>query len=777
MQPAGSNGGDNDLKPQWDKSYDSKTVGHLMARAREAHEAGNVVDALRYAKDAKRRQPLNADIKMTLAQLHIQMGSFDKAVDEIYNLLDLDPKNPALLRLTGYCLEKIGRNEEALHLYERFARIARTSEKPHYYMGSVLFKLERIDEAIEAYETAVEINPDIPESHEALGAAWHQVERYEEAIASFKKAISVDPDYAPAYNSLGTSYFADGKKEQGMEYVRRAIQIDPNLSAAYANLGSMAAMAKNTRVAMEMYSAALNRDPYNASVWKNLLIAINDELPKAEGWEIDEPNRDLEAKPLGRWHYEESIRFSKAGDSYKSARHLIAAIRADSQVPKYFNDLGAILGGTTYPILAVHFFQMALFMNPNFELAESNLQKHIITLGEVRSARVEQQYLDIIKQNPTNSLIHYRLGNFYATQGKYTNALPHMVSAVQLSPANIMPRLGLTRTLYAGGQIDHALETLLGCFDVDPTSFAAWQQLFLALHLMLPKLPEGEALKQPEETLESAALAAWHYRRGLQSDTSNSNQWIHAARHLHVAVVNDPTIPEYFDDYGMLIKEKLSARVALPFFQKALISDEKNKTFQAHFEKGRMAAKEERFALGKNLRLAQLKEDPTNPQRLIDIALFLAQNDRLADTLPYLQRAIEYSPTNQSAIITLARVQHQSGDTAASIETIEQLIQLEPENAFFKFRKAYLISAHNEASSEQIKLGLSFMEAVLASAGADATANLYRVNATLFARNGEYEKAVRQAVAAAKLAQKEGDEDAAREILAEAQQYKSLAEK
>ena len=296
LAPINAKNGDLEIKPQWDRTFDNQTVSHLMLKARESYEQGNLTNSLRHLKDAKRRLPLNADIKIMLSHIYISLGKYDEALDEIYNLLDADPKNPTYLRITGFCHDQLGQYEKSIDVYERFARSARTSEKPHMYLGSALFKLDRIDEAIEAYEKAVAINPDNAETHEALGSAWHQAERYEEAIASFKKAIAADPNFAPAYNSLGTTYFADGKEEQGMENVRRAILVDPNFSDAFANLGSMYALQKQTKKAIELYTRALDKNISNTRAWDNLLIAIGDELPKPKGWEIATPNRTLDGR-------------------------------------------------------------------------------------------------------------------------------------------------------------------------------------------------------------------------------------------------------------------------------------------------------------------------------------------------------------------------------------------------------------------------------------------------------------------------------------------------
>ena len=770
-------GGELGMKPQWDRSYDSQTVDNLMLKAREFYDAGNLLEALRLIRDAKRRLPLSTNIKLTLSHVYIELGRYESGLDEIYSLLDAEPKNPGYLRMSGYCLEKLGKYEEALQLYERFSRVARTSEKPQFYIGAVLFKLDRIDEAIDAYEKAVDINPENAETHEALGAAWHQVERYDEAIAQFKKAIALDPEYAPAYNSLGTTYFADEKHEQGMEYVKRAIQVDPRFSPAYSNLGSMHARLQDTRTAVELYSAAIDLDPYNSDAWRNLFLAIDDQMPKTKDSEFEAAPDSIE-DPVKRahWHYLESARFKKKDDTYTSARHLMAAIQSNTDVPAYFNDLGVILGRTTFPRLAVHFYNMALIMNPNYELAQKNLNEHINMLDEVAKNRMERGLIEQVTANPESSLARYQLGNFYAVQGAMSNALPHMISAAGLAPDNVLPRLGLTRVLYASGQLESALETLLSCFEISPKSLEAWQQLFLALHLMIPTLPDGELLPEPDEELEPAALAAWHYRQAVQQDATDTNKWVYAARHMHMATITDPTIPEYYDDYGALLEQGINPRLAVPFYQKAALMDEKNPTFAQHLEAARIAADEYRFRTHRDARLAAIKAEPENPQHHVNMAIFLAENQKVEESIPYLERALSLDPNHQTALFTIARARHSLKDVPGAIKAMDQLIRLQPENMLLRFRKAYLISEIERPPTPQIKMGLQIMEAVLESAKEDTPPNLYRVSARLFAHNKEYEKAVRHAVAAAKAAQKVEDEDLAKEILAEAKQHKTLAD-
>ncbi len=736
-----------DSKPNWDQTFD-KTIGHLMLQAGQAFESGNIREALRKVQEAKRRMPLNNEVKLALAHVLLRLNRVEDALEHLYTLLSNDPKNPGYLRLVGYCYESLGQYDEALEIYDRFSRVVRSSEKPEMYKGGVYFQMGKVDEAIKCYSRAVTRNPDTPVTHEALGAAWLKEERYNEAIVAFEKAIKLDPSFARAYNSLGTAFFRTERYQEGMEQVRRAIQIDAGYAQAYNNLGGMLALRKQPHRALDQFSHSLELNLFSESTWQNTLAALDQVFPQVEGWELPSPPESVEDP--ANWHRKEASTYTEGNDMYKAVRHLMQAIRLAPNTPMNYNNLGAILASTDAAGVARHFFQVALSIDPGYQLASDNFnklkQKYGKAMGERRKVHLKKK----IAQDPTNTGAFYQLGLLYAQQGDLTNAVPCLVHAIDLAPTNVLVRLAFSRVLYNFGEGNSALEALLSTLELDITSRAAWGQLLQALGFMI-KQPQGWELPQPTTVTSRFEYAVWHYEQALTYDLNQSNEWTKAASHVYASLLQYPELTDTFDLMGQITAKHLSPRIAVPFFRFALVLSP-GPAVQQRLDMALDGATRERRDAHRRTLVQKLKADPNDAQAAYLMGIDLAQQGQLDKALLFFKRAYKLQPDDRDTAYKYGRALFTKGAKGQALSVLDKLLQTEPENPILLFRVAWLLVETQPSDTEAIERAFLLNRLAIEKAKPHVPAEIYQNLAHLHYIRGqkaEARAAIQQAIEAA----------------------------
>jgi tetratricopeptide (TPR) repeat protein len=143
-----------------------------------------------------------------------------------------------LLRfLEGLELLEVGKNLEALELFDAVLAENESYVDAWNNRGNSLHNLGRYEEAIASYDRSISIKPDRDEAWSNRGVSLGDLGRYEEAISSYDRAISIKPDRDEAWNNRGVSLGDLGRYEEAISSCDRAISINPDNHQAIHNKG------------------------------------------------------------------------------------------------------------------------------------------------------------------------------------------------------------------------------------------------------------------------------------------------------------------------------------------------------------------------------------------------------------------------------------------------------------------------------------------------------------------------------------------------------------
>jgi tetratricopeptide (TPR) repeat protein len=211
--------------------------GEILNMAVQHHQAGRLdeADALyRLLLDVEPKHPDALHLSGVLRLARNQPG---EAIELISRAIAVNPDNPAYHGNLGRAHALLDDSDKALAAFRRAVEIAPNSAESLASMGQLLRRLERIDEAVQCLEQARQVQPGSADIESTLGSAYHAANRLEDAVTCYRRAIEMDPDHAGAHANLGLALFLLGDLEGAIRHNRHAVEVQPDAAGAHLNLG------------------------------------------------------------------------------------------------------------------------------------------------------------------------------------------------------------------------------------------------------------------------------------------------------------------------------------------------------------------------------------------------------------------------------------------------------------------------------------------------------------------------------------------------------------
>jgi len=192
---------------------------------------------------------------------YVWAGKCEMALPYFVETVKRDPKHGRAFFQMGYCLDRMGNNQEALAPYLKARQLRPQDPAVYNNLCGILGKLDRYGEAGEACKQALQLAPGLAEAHNNLAWVLLRQGRYLEAVESGKQAIRLQPDFTEAHFNLGNGYAALKKYDQAAEAYKQAIRLEFDYAEAHLNLGAAYNQMGRYEEAIESYKRALRMKP------------------------------------------------------------------------------------------------------------------------------------------------------------------------------------------------------------------------------------------------------------------------------------------------------------------------------------------------------------------------------------------------------------------------------------------------------------------------------------------------------------------------------------
>ena len=502
------------------------------------------------------------------AQLHIYFGHaflmteyYDRAITEFKRALEKDPKVKEAHYWLG--LAYLSRDEDKgwdENAAEDRAEIANNPDdfRPHYDLGNIALKLHRTEEAERELKRSAEIQPDNPDPLIALGELLIGQRRLPEAEAAMSKAIALTKDLSRAgyqvnraYYVLGRIQVETGRRDEGVKNLTKAAELREKAQPTPANRDTTAAAAQQRLSDAQPMPTEESRSKLPPDQQKKL-EAYFDHLRPA----IADAYNNLGVAAGSHNDFAAAMTyFRKAGEWYPSLETLdrnlgMAAFHAgsyqDAILPLWHalqrdpNDdrVRAALGLSYF---SVRNYQGTIeTLRPVEKLvstdpgAGSAYAMSLIKAGEYEKGMGLLKAL--ANANPKIADLHANLGETYAEQGIYANAVEEYRKSLALNPAQPRIHSLLGFALLRDGKAEQAITELRPAAQANPADPATRYYLALAL-LQSSKKDEATSLLR-QLIAENPKYADAYYQMGkLELEGGNTTQ---AISNLESAAVLSP---------------------------------------------------------------------------------------------------------------------------------------------------------------------------------------------------------------------------------------------
>lgn len=173
-------------------SFNSKSVQTYINLSDIYFKNKNIIDAINLLENAVTLMPSETALKHYLARFYLEDCRYDMAMEQLFEILDIDPDN-----LDAY-----------------------------WDLGNVQFEMGDYDSAVANYETVLEKIDSNAILFYQTALAYEANDNIDKAISNHLKAISCNENFHPSYKKLGVLFMARNDFDSALEYFNDYLNFD-----------------------------------------------------------------------------------------------------------------------------------------------------------------------------------------------------------------------------------------------------------------------------------------------------------------------------------------------------------------------------------------------------------------------------------------------------------------------------------------------------------------------------------------------------------------------
>jgi tetratricopeptide (TPR) repeat protein len=169
----------------------------------------------------------NTDLVLMLAAIYEAQEKYDKAIHAVKEGLKPDEKNVSLRFRLGVLLDKAGRKEACIQEMRQVLKIDPDNVDALNYIGYTYAEQGvRLDEALFLIQKAMKLKPNSGYIIDSLGWVYFQKGQYEKAVATLLKAATLTGKDPTIQEHLGDAYHKLKEYKKALQYYKKALSLE-----------------------------------------------------------------------------------------------------------------------------------------------------------------------------------------------------------------------------------------------------------------------------------------------------------------------------------------------------------------------------------------------------------------------------------------------------------------------------------------------------------------------------------------------------------------------
>lgn len=692
----------------------SAWAASFLERAQEYYDQDDLRSAAVELKNALQRDPENAEARLLLGRLYLDIEDGPSAEKELRRAvgLGLADDNTRLLLVHAHLMQQ--EYEEALESLPKV--IPSEDEFKGAFLaarGQAKLGLGRFDEAVEDFEQALKVRPN-PEAYEGLARKALIEGDFETAGRHIQEGLAIEPGDISLLALDAERSLREGDVDGAIAKFSRVVEAAPKNFLARARLARLHVRKKNYEAANAQLSEILARSPRSLEAKLLLGVIAFEQENYEEALSHSSQVLSINDRNLAALYV--------AGASSLMLDQLEKALSYLTQVTTATpnNEVARRLLATTQMRLGNSDAALASLTDDDSALKD-DIDLRLVTDAALQSGNLQSglRYLeDLAEKDRENAALRVRMGLLKIAMGDADDGAGDLQVARDLNPEvysdptfNQAESL-LIETYLRTGQLENALAEAEKLQQNNPQSPDG--HLYAGVALMALNRPEqGEQafLKALEVTPghppASMGLSGFETQRGnfdaaqgylessLQRFPNNLSVMLRLAglaerlgkddqakRWLERAVATHPEAIEPRISLSVYYLRNQEPAASLAIVSPLLPEHETNPVVLRYVGQAQTYAGRTEEAIATLKKWVALT--PNFPQAHVALADAYERNGDVADMKRHLQEAVALDPNNTPVILRLGRLQIVSEDMDGARKTISQLMKAAPNSAAVK---------------------------------------------------------------------------------------------
>ena len=240
------------------------TQANLLAQAEEALAYEDFQRAVRlYTKI------LSGDTDQILAytkraDAYIRLEQYENALEDIDNVLTLDPENLEAYYLRGATYTfGLQQRQQGQQYFLRAAKGQAETSNDYFVRGKAYFFLGQPEQAVEALNEAITLDQGDAFLYYWRARVWQSLGDGEGALADYTEALRLNPEKAAFYYDRGNLFKSAGHVQEAIRDFSSAIAFAPDNAGYYFSRGQTYAANLFTSEALHDFTQAITLAPDN----------------------------------------------------------------------------------------------------------------------------------------------------------------------------------------------------------------------------------------------------------------------------------------------------------------------------------------------------------------------------------------------------------------------------------------------------------------------------------------------------------------------------------